>query len=476
MTPFWWFAAGFSAFAMLLLLAPLVMRRFREETDGSEEIASAFAIYRDQLLELERDEAAGRIAGNEARAARLEIERRILANDSRKPGATSGTPLSAAVLAIAAAIVPAASMAIYLSLGSPDTADQPLASRSTRAPLQQTADAGEMAASTENLARRLERDGGTAEEWWLLGQSWQMLERFDRAADAFRRVIEIDDGEPRVYGALGEALVRANGGQVMRDAEEAFRKVLDADPGDPRSRYYIGLAAAQNERFEDALKIWQDLYRDSPSDAPWLPTVRQGLIDMAGLLGRDPETIVPDPQPAELARAPLPPSAPSDPDALRARLEAEPKDFRGWLELARLEAARGDREAARTAIARVREVYAAAPFVLQQIARAEAELFDDGTASGMRGPTREEVAAAQDMSEEEQKEMIAGMVGGLAERLDENPDDLQGWIMLLRSYGVLGDRAAAEEAYERARTHFEDKADATALLERQARTMGLIRP
>ncbi|MCB1832363.1 MAG: hypothetical protein KDH19_02785, partial [Geminicoccaceae bacterium] len=171
-----------------------------------------------------------------------------------------------------------------------------------------------------------------------------------------------------------------------------------------------------------------------------------------------------------------PPSAPSDPDALRARLEAEPKDFRGWLELARLEAARGDRKAAHAAIARVREVYAAAPFVLQQIARAEAELFDDETASGMRGPTREEVAAAQDMSEEEQKEMIAGMVGGLAERLDENPDDLQGWIMLLRSYGVLGDRAAAEEAYERARTHFENETDATALLERQARTMGLIRP
>ncbi|MEZ5823604.1 MAG: c-type cytochrome biogenesis protein CcmI [Geminicoccaceae bacterium] len=475
MTVFWWIATGLSAFAMLLLLAPLLMRRYREESDGSDEIASALAIYRDQLQELEREQAAGRIAESEARAARLEIERRILSNDARKRLANSSSPLSASVLAMAAAAVPAIAVALYLSLGSPGTPDQPFAARESASPRLQTAEAGDMAARAEKLAERLEKEGGSPEEWWLLGQSWLMLERFDRAAASFSKVIELDDSEPRVHGALGEALVRMNGGEVTREAEDAFRKVLDGEPGNPRSRYYVGLAAAQNEHFEDALKIWQDLYSDSPADAPWLGTVRQGLIDMASLLGRDPAEIVPDPRPAEVARVPAAPAAETDPDALRAQLEASPKDFQGWLELARLEAARGDMDAARAAIERVKEVYTGAPFVLQQIAKAEQQLFSAPVGTGVRGPTREQVAAAQEMSEDEQREMIAGMVGGLAERLEDNPDDLQGWLMLLRSYGVIGDRDAAMATFERARSHFEGQSDAVARLEQQARNSGLIR-
>ncbi|MBB5519320.1 c-type cytochrome biogenesis protein CcmI [Amphiplicatus metriothermophilus] len=54
------------------------------------------------------------------------------------------------------------------------------------------------------------------------------------------------------------------------------------------------------------------------------------------------------------------------------------------------------------------------------------------------------------MSAEERAAMIESMVAGLAARLAEQPDDLEGWIMLGRSYAVLGDAAKSAEAYERA--------------------------
>jgi len=59
------------------------------------------------------------------------------------------------------------------------------------------------------------------------------------------------------------------------------------------------------------------------------------------------------------------------------------------------------------------------------------------------------VAAAADMTPEERVEMIRGMVAGLATRLEANPDDLEGWQRLARSYDVLGETDKAADARAR---------------------------
>ena len=45
---------------------------------------------------------------------------------------------------------------------------------------------------------------------------------------------------------------------------------------------------------------------------------------------------------------------------------------------------------------------------------------------------------------------IRAMVDGLAEKLKRNPDDLKGWLMLARSYEVLGETEKAGQARARA--------------------------
>ncbi len=67
-----------------------------------------------------------------------------------------------------------------------------------------------------------------------------------------------------------------------------------------------------------------------------------------------------------------------------------------------------------------------------------------------RGPTGDDVAAAQDMTPEERQEMIRGMVEGLAARLEDEPGDVEGWRQLARSRGVLGDPEGAAAAYDSA--------------------------
>ncbi|NJO38154.1 MAG: tetratricopeptide repeat protein [Rhizobiales bacterium] len=53
-------------------------------------------------------------------------------------------------------------------------------------------------------------------------------------------------------------------------------------------------------------------------------------------------------------------------------------------------------------------------------------------------------------SSAEQDEMIRGMVEGLAARLENEPDDVQGWLMLGRSRLVLQEPELAKQAFERA--------------------------
>lgn len=72
------------------------------------------------------------------------------------------------------------------------------------------------------------------------------------------------------------------------------------------------------------------------------------------------------------------------------------------------------------------------------------------------GPTKEQVAAAQEMSEEDRSAMIENMVSGLAERLEENPEDKAGWQRLIRAYMVLNDKEKALKSIETALKTFQN--------------------
>ncbi len=50
--------------------------------------------------------------------------------------------------------------------------------------------------------------------------------------------------------------------------------------------------------------------------------------------------------------------------------------------------------------------------------------------------------------------MIRGMVERLAARLKDNKSDLQGWLMLIRSYAVLKETDKAQDAAATARQQF----------------------
>ncbi|GLQ19709.1 hypothetical protein ACFFUB_14865 [Algimonas porphyrae] len=132
----------------------------------------------------------------------------------------------------------------------------------------------------------------------------------------------------------------------------------------------------------------------------------------------------------------------SEQDSLLAQLEARLATDRaddpvGWTLYARALASLGRRGEAARAYDRALELND------DPALRAEAE-------SAIRGPSQEDINAAMEMSEEDRRLMIRGMVDRLAERLYENPQDAPGWIRLIRARIVLGDPLDADIARMRA--------------------------
>jgi len=383
---FWTLAALLALAVVAGVLWPLLRGGMAARTAADYDLE----VYRDQLAEVERNQAEGLIGDSEAEAARAEIGRRILAADRARRGhggatGAAGRWLRRAAVGVVAVAVPAGAFAVYLQLGAPGREAVPFAAREdVRGGAQVAGQGGDGAASpgmpdleqaVAQLKQRLEESPADVEGWLLLGRTQLQRQRYDAAVEAFAKARELRPDNARIAAFHGEALVMASGGTVTPEAQRAFEAAAKQIPEDPQVNFYRGLAALQQGAPEEALDRWTGMVARADPEAPWLDAVKRQMA------------------------------------------EAE------------------------------RELDIAPGSTFAEVAP---EGGEDGTDGAPAGPTREQMRAAQDMAPEERRAMIEGMVGQLAARLEDNPDDLQGWLRLARSYTVLEKPEKARKALARA--------------------------
>jgi cytochrome c-type biogenesis protein CcmH len=88
-------------------------------------------------------------------------------------------------------------------------------------------------------------------------------------------------------------------------------------------------------------------------------------------------------------------------------------------------------------------------------------------------PTGEAAASIAALPAGQQLTAIHGMVDGLAARLQQNGQDKEGWLRLVRAYTVLGEKDKAASALADARRNLASDADGLAQLDGLARELGL---
>lgn len=450
----WIVIAAISLVAATWIALPFLRDRVMEDSGGDATIS----IYADQIDEVERDRRDGLISDAEARAAVAEIEKRrsTFARDLSTGFSVSHRALGAGAVAIA--VVLAAAIGGYAKYGTPEAGDLPLQARNQEM-LERRAEAGDMTSKIKLLIQSTEDEPENFENWWILARSYASIGDNANSAEAYRRAVLLDDS-PGVLSAYAEAMTLANGNKVPEGAELIFSQVV-REVNDPRALYYLALARAQRQDFEGALADWSALAQASDPSAPWMALVRRDITNMARFLEADVTAYLPNPTPEEIAAASGTQHEAVDLNAIRDRLTADPMDHAAWIALAQGEVATGNPEAAAAAMAEAKIHFRAAPFVLDKFAEAERAMGLDlvEAPDAPRGPTDADVAAASQLSEAERADMIEGMVAGLAARLAEQPNDPDGWVMLIRSYRTLGNEEKAAEALNRVKELYADQSD-----------------
>lgn len=115
-----------------------------------------------------------------------------------------------------------------------------------------------------------------------------------------------------------------------------------------------------------------------------------------------------------------------------------------------------------------------------EYARSQLAALEQNLAAGAQpstppaaGPSDEDVNAAAELPPDQRQQMISAMVGRLAARLAESPDDPLGWVQLMRSYMVLGEADAARQALADARAALSGKPEALAAVEAGAKALAI---
>ena len=466
----WMIFGLMTAAAIAAVLFPLVRRR-AEEFSGND-----IAVYRDQLGELDRDRAAGLIGKSEAEAARIEISRRLLAAADAAESATAASdPASAArfrrfIVAAALLLLPAGAGALYLQLGSPDFAAMPAGGAVQ--PEQQT--------QIETLVARIEvhlqsnpKDG---RGWEVLAPVYMQLGRYSDSVSAWRNTLALLGESADREANLGEALMAEANGVVTVEARAAFVRAVTLDNTIVSARYYLGRAAEQDGKREEAAKIWRDLVAEAPAGAHWANDVRAALARVesnsaasgtpgaqtAGPTRQSPDASLPVGAANSPIRPTNPPAAPPQHegdaiqgmvDRLAERVKKSGLDPEGWIMLTRSYLTLGENEKAAAAISDARAALAGNAAMLQFFDEALQKFKVDDVASRASAlpasPATAERAPVEDGNQT--NEMIRGMVARLAERLKTDGSDLDGWLRLMRSYVVLGERDKALSAAADAR-------------------------
>ena len=202
--------------------------------------AAALALHRAQLAELDRELAEGRLLPAEHGAARLEVQRRMLAEASSADPVTeraSRWPLIYALL-----LVPAAALGLYLVHGQPGMPAQPLAPRQVEWQREDQL----IALLRGKLAQLPPNDSRLFEGYILLGDAEQKRDQLGPAADAWIKALGIQF-DPNLAARAAEARAESLG-QVDEISANLFRLALANAPPDVAWR---GLA---EERVKEEVK------------------------------------------------------------------------------------------------------------------------------------------------------------------------------------------------------------------------------
>jgi cytochrome c-type biogenesis protein CcmH len=418
--------------AAVLVSAPFIRRFDRPQAESAGDIE----VYRDQLKEVESELRQGLIDDTQAETARIEIRRRALAADRMEQPVTpklSHDERNFAVICVAGIVV-LGSVGLYAATGNPDLPSM----------------RGSGAAQRASTA--FSRDSSTLE-----------------SAAAMQTPGSENEGQLRPQTGL----------PPVEDMIQRLATRLLRNPKDAEGWRTLGWSYLSIGRFPEAAEAYAKAIELSPNIAEFRSARIEALVRSAdGVVTADARRAIED------------------------TLQLDPKDARARFFKGLAKEQGGDKTSALTDWTELlKDVNSDEPWLpdlKNRITGLERDLGVDADArpaapkpaitgglldrlrapggwqtSQEKGPSREDVQAADAMPPADRSAMIRGMVDGLASRLEQSPRDADGWIKLIRSRIVLGETELAKQALARGLEVFAEEAQQRDRIIAAAQKLGL---
>ena len=390
----WLILSAITLAAAIYVAAPFLRPIDKQGAEQSSELN----IYRDQLAEIDREAAAGSIEPAAAEQARAEVKRRMLTADRTAALAGAANPLTAleykfAFLAITALTV-LGSAILYAFNGNPGlpSAVPGLAQQAGGQPVAGGADAGELGnnaalssveAMITKLALRLKTNPNDSKGWAMLGWSYMSTGKYAEAIESYKKSVDTDPKSPNARVGLADALIQSSQGKMTPEASASIDQALALDANEPRALFLRGLGKSQAGDAKAAIEDWIVVLNLARADEQWAPEVRQKILDLAKAANIDVAGRLPDigSKPAVKAQPAANAAPAAGPDAaqvaaaqnmseadrsamvkgmvdrLAAKLDANPRNVEGWVQLMRARKVMGDLESAKAALAKSLDVF-----------------------------------------------------------------------------------------------------------------------
>ena len=264
----------------------VLLREKKPVTQASQAKANA-KVYRDQILDLDREHDSGHISDEEWQQSRDELSLRLLEDTSAvdDPAAKTEKPAiwTAVVLAVA---LPLGSMGMYMWVGQPEALN-PLALKTP-----DQVDPKDLTKMAQTLAEKLQDKPDNLQGWVMLGRTYRTLENFDAALRAYDSALKLSDDDDLKLERI-EVIAMQRQGQFEGEPWNVIREVLQRDPQHFGALLTAGSASYAEGKFADALKYWEQARKPLDANNPDLEGLESAIATVRERLGMPPTKVTP---------------------------------------------------------------------------------------------------------------------------------------------------------------------------------------
>ena len=259
MTLFWLAAAAITLIGLGFIILPLMRQKASAQVSRMQVNK---ALYESKLEELQADLEQGLLDPSEYQQSEQELQRSLLSDvkvSERSSVTQKRSNLGMVVLLTIA--LPLSAILLYQQFTTYVANDE----YNEQQKLAQQAQTIQQ--SIEALEQRLQDKPDDLEGWKILGQSYVVMQQFNKAVGAYSQAAALSDySDPDLLVLLAETSSFANDGVFGTIENALLEQALAVNPKHERALWYAGYAAYSEDDYQAAVAYWQTLLSLVPAD------------------------------------------------------------------------------------------------------------------------------------------------------------------------------------------------------------------